>query len=250
MDRARDKAAAAGGPWLAVFLAAVFSACTVLAAGAVLRVAFGVFYGLGDPPGEDPRMAAEANEEEGETESGRQRTPLTMLLPTCALTALGIAAGIAALFPRWAGAIESAAVRFQDQAGYAALVLHGVPIAHPAAPYPAALYPPAPPDVTAASVITSLCSVAGAILLALTALYWRRLPVLRRGFEPGRGLTSATERFQSGVVNDYITWLTAGVAALGGILAVIIRYAGLSDPRSARRTVPRSARRPCPRRTR
>jgi hypothetical protein len=28
---------------------------------------------------------------------------------------------------------------------------------------------------------------------------------------------------QSGVLNDYITWLTAGVAALGGILAIIIR---------------------------
>jgi hypothetical protein len=38
-------------PWLTV----VFVLCTVLAAGAVLRVAFGVFYGLGDPPREqDP----------------------------------------------------------------------------------------------------------------------------------------------------------------------------------------------------
>jgi multicomponent Na+:H+ antiporter subunit D len=203
----------AGGPWLA----GVFCACTVLAAGAVLRVAFGVFYGLGDPPSEDPWMAAEANEEEGETEYGRQRTPLTMLLPLCVLTALGIAAGIAALFPRWAGAIESAAVRFQDQGAYAALVLHGVTVAHPVAPYPTA-----PPDVTAASVITSLCSVTGAILIALAALYWRHLPVLRRGLEPGMGLTTATRRFQSGVINDYITWLTAGVAALGGILAVIL----------------------------
>jgi len=207
-------ASVTGGPWLA----GVFCACTVLAAGAVLRVAFGVFYGLGDPPTEDERMAAEASEEEGETESGRQRTPLTMLLPTAVLTAAGIAAGIAALFPRWAHAIEAAAVRFQDQGGYAATVLRGVTVAHPAAPYPAA-----PPDVTAASVITALCSVAGAVLLALAALYWRRLPVLRHGFEPGRGLAGVLQRVQSGVLNDYITWLTAGVAALGGILAIIIR---------------------------
>jgi len=69
----------AGGRWLA----AVCCACTVLTAGAVLRVAGGVFYGLGDPPGEDPRMAAEANEETGETDSARQRTPLTMLIPPC-----------------------------------------------------------------------------------------------------------------------------------------------------------------------
>jgi multicomponent Na+:H+ antiporter subunit D len=216
----------AGGPWLA----AVFCTCTVLTAGAVLRVAGGVFYGLGDPPGEDPRMAAEANEETGETESGRRRTPLTMLVPPCVLVVLGVAAGIAAMTPRWAAVLEAAAVRFEDQRAYASLVLDGVRTAHPAA-----LYPQAPADVTAASVITALCSVAGAILLALAALYWRRLPLLspggaisrnlrgRRGHELGTGLTTAVRRFQSGVINDYITWLVAGVAALGGILALIIR---------------------------
>jgi multicomponent Na+:H+ antiporter subunit D len=203
-----------GGPWLA----AVFCACTVLTAGAVLRVAGGVFYGLGDPPGEDPRMAAEANEETGETESGRQRTPLTMLVPPCVLVALGVAAGIAAMTPRWAAALESAATRFEDQRAYASLVLNGVRTAHPVA-----LYPQAPATVTAASLITALCSVAGAVLLALAALYWRRLPLLRRGYEPAPGLAAATRRFQSGVINDYITWLVTGVAALGGILALIIR---------------------------
>jgi multicomponent Na+:H+ antiporter subunit D len=203
-----------GGPWLA----AVFCACTVLTAGAVLRVAGGVFYGLGDPPGEDPQMAAEANEETGETEAGRQRTPLTMLVPPCVLVALGVAAGIAAMIPRWAAALESAAVRFEDQGAYASLVLNGVPTAHPVA-----LYAPAAATVTAASLITALCTVAGAVLLALTALYWRRLPLPRPGHEPGARLTAATRRFQSGVINDYITWLVTGVAALGGILAVIIR---------------------------
>jgi multicomponent Na+:H+ antiporter subunit D len=177
-----------------------------------------VFYGLGDPPGEDSRMAAEANEETGETESGRQRTPLTMLVPLCVLVALGMAAGIAAMIPRWAAAVESAAVRFQDQPAYASLVLNGVHTAHPTA-----LFPSAPPDVTAASVIVALCSVVGSVLLALTALYWRRLPVLRKGHEPGRGLENAVRSFQSGVINDYITWLITGVAALGGILALIIR---------------------------
>jgi multicomponent Na+:H+ antiporter subunit D len=109
------------GVWLSV----TFCLCTVLAAGAVLRVAFGVFYGLGDAPGEDPRMAAEANEEKGETESGRQRTPLTMLVPLCVMVALGLAAGLAALVPRFAAAVEAAAVRFQDQSAYASLVLNG-----------------------------------------------------------------------------------------------------------------------------
>ena len=203
-----------GGPWLA----AVFCACTALTGGAVLRFAGGVFYGLGDPPSEDSRMAAEANEETGESESGRQRTPLTMLIPMCVLAALGVAAGIAAMVPRAAAAIESAATRFEDQPAYLNLVLHGVRTARPVAVYPAV-----PPDVTAASVITALCSVAGAILLALAALYWRRLPVLRGGYEPGAGLVPLIRAFQSGVINDYITWLVAGVAALGGILALIVR---------------------------
>jgi hypothetical protein len=34
-------------------------------------------------------------------------------------------------------------------------------------------------------------------MLTLTALYWRRPPVLRRGYEPGVGLTVAIQRFQS-----------------------------------------------------
>jgi multicomponent Na+:H+ antiporter subunit D len=214
-----------GGPWLA----AVFCVCTVLTAGAVLRVAGGVFYGLGDPPGEDTRMAAEANEETGETEAGRHRTPLTMLVPPCVLVALGVAAGIAAMTPRWAAALESAAVRFEDQGAYASLVLNGGRTAHPVA-----LYAPAAATVTAASLVTALCTVAGAVLLALAALYWRRLPLPRGVHEPGARLTTATRRFQSGVINDYITWLVTGVAALGGILAVIIRLCSrrLRPPRS------------------
>jgi multicomponent Na+:H+ antiporter subunit D len=202
------------GPWLA----AVCLVCTVLCAGAVLRVAFGVFWGLGDPPSEDPAMAAEANEETGESSSGRQRTPLSMLVPCCVLVALGLAAGVLAMVPRFANGIEAAAVRFQDQAGYAATVLHGTPVSDPVS-----LYRPAPAGVTPASVILGVCSVVLAVLLALAALYWRRLPVLRRGYEPGAGLTVAVRRFQSGIINDYITWLVTGVAVLGGVLALVVR---------------------------
>jgi multicomponent Na+:H+ antiporter subunit D len=204
----------AAAPWLT----AILLACGILVGGAVLRVAGGVFYGLGDPPGEDPRMAAEANEETGETDEARQRTPLSMLVPAAALTALGLAAGVAAMVPKVAAGLVVAAARFQDQPAYIATVLTGARVTR-AAP----LYPAAPADVTVASVVTALCSVLGAAALALTALYWRRLPLLRRGYEPGAGLTVAVRRFQSGVINDYITWLIAGVATLGGLLALVIR---------------------------
>jgi hypothetical protein len=55
------------------------------------------------------------------------------------------------------------------------------------------------------------------------ALYWRRLPLLRRGFEPGTGLVRPIRRFLSGVVNDYVTWIVVGIACLGGVLAFSIR---------------------------
>jgi hypothetical protein len=38
-----------------------------------------------------------------------------------------------------------------------------------------------------------------------------------------RGLAVATQRFPSGVINDYITWLVTGVAAIGAALALIVR---------------------------
>ena len=163
-------------------------------------------------------MAAEANEETGETESGRQRTPLTMLAPPAVLVALALAAGIAGMVPRFGAAVLAAAVRFQDQAAYTATVLDGA--------HPAALLPAGVAEVTISSVVVAVCSVLGAVLLALVALYWRRLPLLRRGYEPGAAgasLTAAIRRFQSGVINDYITWLVAGLACLGGVLALIVR---------------------------
>src|SRR5712691_6826355 len=63
------------------WIVAVMVFCSVLVGGAVLRVAGGVFYGLGDPPGEDPQMARESSEETSETDEGKQRTPLTMIIP-------------------------------------------------------------------------------------------------------------------------------------------------------------------------
>ena len=31
------------------------------------------------------------------------------------------------------------------------------------------------------------------------------------------------QRFQSGVINDYVTWMVLGLAVIGGVLALIIR---------------------------
>jgi hypothetical protein len=79
--------------------------------------------------------------------------------------------------------------------------------------------------VTTTEVLAGLGSVAGALILAALALYWRRLPLLR-GYQPNASLAAAARRFQSGVVNDYVTWAVIGLACLGGIFAWVIGLPG------------------------
>jgi multicomponent Na+:H+ antiporter subunit D len=203
--------ASRGSGWIA----AVLIACSILVGGAVLRVAGGVFYGLGDPPGEDAAMARASAEETSETDAGKGRTPLSMLIPPAVLVAAAIALPF---LPDLGPVLQAAAVRFQDQAGYNATVLSGTHLGRPAA-----LFAAEPTGITLTDVLTGAGSAAGGIALAALALYWRRLPLLRRGFEPGTGLVRPLERFQSGVVNDYVTWVVLGLACLGGVLAVTVR---------------------------
>jgi multicomponent Na+:H+ antiporter subunit D len=206
-----ESAWAHGLPWVMP----VLIACSVLTGGAVLRVAGGVFYGLGDAPSEDPQMARMAAEETGETDEGRQRTPLTMIIPPAVLVTAAFAVG---LVPDLGQVVQQAAIRFQDQAGYNATVLTGAHITHPVA-----LAAAEPAGITLSAVLAGVGSAAGSAVLAGLALYWRRLPLLRRGYEPGAGLTGPIQRFQSGVVNDYVTWIVLGLAAVGAALALIIR---------------------------
>ena len=205
-----DGAAASGLAWIIVVLVA----CSVLTGGALLRVAGGVFYGLGDPPGEDPQLAAESSEETGETGRAR-RTPLSMILPVAVLV---LAALALIAVPHLGSQLQAAAAAFQDQSGYNRTVLPGGLAGHPAA-----LVPAGHAGLTTASVLTGTGSAAGGLVLAYVALYWRRLPLLRRGFEPGSGLAGPILRIQSGVVNDYVTWIVLGVACIGGVLAFAIR---------------------------
>jgi multicomponent Na+:H+ antiporter subunit D len=193
----------------------VFIVCGILTGGAVLRVAGGVFYGLGDAPSEDPGMAKAADEEKSETDSGKRRTPLTMIIPPAVLVVLAIVMG---LLTPLGPAVQAAAIRFEDQAGYNATVLAGAHITHPVA-----IAAAESAGITAADVLTGAGCTVGALILAFLALYWRRLPLLRGGYEPGAGLTAPLRRFQSGVVNDYVTWIVLGLACVGGVLAFIVQ---------------------------
>jgi len=120
--------------------------------------------------------------------------------------------------PHLGPAVEAAAVRFEDQAAHNATVLPGSQVANPVA-----IAPPGSTAITVADVATGAGSALGGLALAFLALYRRRLPAPRRGFVPGAGLARSVQRLQSGVVNDYVTWIVVGLAGLGGIMALAFR---------------------------
>jgi multicomponent Na+:H+ antiporter subunit D len=197
-----------------VWITAVLLISSILVGGAVLRAGAGIFYGLGDPPPEDPRMAQTASEEKSETEAAKQRTPTTMILPPIVLVIMALALGLS---PRLGAVVQAQAVRLEDQSAYNATVLSGVHVSHPVA-----THAPEPTGVTAVDVATGAGSAAGSVVLALLALYWRRLPLRRRAFGPELSLAGPARAFQSGVVGDYVTWMVVGAACLGGALAFAI----------------------------
>jgi multicomponent Na+:H+ antiporter subunit D len=205
-----DTAAAHGAP----FVTPVVMISSIVVGGAVLRAAGGIFFGLGDAPAEDARMAEETAEETSETETGKNKAPVTMLAPAVVLTAA--ACGIGAV-PGLGHALQHAALQMQDQLAYNAAVLKGS-----SASRLHGLFPLEPTAVTPADVVTALVTVCASVLLALGALYRRRLPVIPLARQGGR-LTEIFDGLQSGVVNDYVTWLMVGVTCLGGALAFSIR---------------------------
>jgi multicomponent Na+:H+ antiporter subunit D len=185
---------------------------TILAGGTVLRAAARVFLGWGDA--EDPLLSHEpsAEEEEPEAPGGRLSPPL-LFGPALALVLVGL--GLA-FTPGLAGRATQWAQRLEDRQARAAEVLRGV---EPPESAPPSFHPGPAPFVYGA------ISTVGAIGFAGFGLYRGRLPALVRR-TAGRVIGPPAETLKalhSGVVGDYVAWLTFGVAALGGLLAVTMR---------------------------
>jgi hypothetical protein len=150
----------------------------------------------------------------------RFRMPIEWLVPAFSLPGQVVRDMVIvyhALIPQFGGVVE-AAIRFEDQTGYITTVLAGAHVAHPVVPAAAESA-----GITLSDVLTGTGTAIGALILAFLALYWRRLPLLRHGYEPGAGLTAPIQRFQSGVINDYVAWMVLGLAVIGGVPALIIR---------------------------
>ncbi|MQS16874.1 NADH dehydrogenase [Streptomyces kaniharaensis] len=187
------------------WLPAVFVLVSALTGGAVLRAGLRVFGGVGTPPTEHPEVAATTGEgEEPEIREPGRRLPAPMLLVPGLLLAGCLAIGV---LPGVGRALAAGAAAFTDRADYLADVLGQPGRRQPGAP--AAIVPKA--WWTASGVALGLLSALLAAGLATAAV--RRDP--RRGTG---GLYRATvlplRRLHSGLLGDYVAWLTVGLALL------------------------------------
>jgi multicomponent Na+:H+ antiporter subunit D len=195
-------------PWLA----AILILATMLPAAALLRACGRIFLGLG---ARTSQLLEHAAGREGEPSAAERRPPrrgVLFRLPGAALLVAGL--GLA-----FAPQIVPEAV------GHAMLVERPHEVAQEAL---RGIEPPpvAVPSVHAstATIVYGVVSVVGALALAAAALWWQRLPqVVRAAPLALRPLVAGLRSVHDGVVGEYVTWLTFGVAAIGTALAVLIR---------------------------
>ena len=195
-----DAASAAGRAWAPplLWMAGAFASAALLRAGAR------IFLGLGT---DADRLLAHEMKERPPARGMR----LAILAP---VTALPVVLGLAvSIVPGLAQRTEAAAERFRDRAAYASFVLHGSPAVH--GPRLAFALEPA----SLASILYGTGATVLALVLAAWGLYRPELGGSRLLQAPARVLHAA----HSGVIGDYVMWLTVGTALVGGIWVVTLR---------------------------
>jgi multicomponent Na+:H+ antiporter subunit D len=202
-----DSLVSAGYGWVI----AVLVATSALTAGAVLRMAGSAFLGLGE------RAAAPTTtrvEEESEEEGTPERTPGVMFVPTALLALAALAIGVV---PGVAEAVQGAAERFVDGSSYAATVIHG-------AASPSIEAAPNYSSATTAYVYSAI-SLTGALAVAAAGLFGHRIRAgaVRAWTDAGLRVLAPVRAAHSGHIGDYVAWLVAGVAVLGGSFAIALQ---------------------------
>jgi multicomponent Na+:H+ antiporter subunit D len=200
-----ESARESGVGWLSV----VFVSASILTGAAVLRAAARVFWGVG--PRSDATIvdAPAPAEVDPELDYPHDRVPGTMTASALALTAAGLVLG---LVPGLRDAIADAAARFVDQTGYATTVLQG---SGPREVHGEAL------QLSILDVGLGLLTVAGAVGLAYLTLVPPKPRLHRIGIAAGSAI-ARVRWLHTGYVGDYVTWLVAGAAVLGGLFAATL----------------------------
>ena len=190
-----EHAASEGTPWLIVLAAAV----AAMTGAAVMRVGLRVFVGAGSTAAAGAR-APTRGDEERET-IPRPAMPWPMIGPAAAAILIAIAVGV---IPSVGSTALQAASRFVDHDGYVAATFGA-----------SSRIPPAEDlDLLASRLWSGLSSTAAAIVIAAVGLRPLAISI------PGLALL---RRMQSGDVRDYVAWILAGAAALGGALSWTLR---------------------------
>ncbi|WP_329129946.1 complex I subunit 5 family protein [Streptomyces sp. NBC_01476] len=192
------------------WLPAVFVLVSALTGGAVLRAGLRIFYGAGpqpEPSCSDIETSGDA--EEPEVRDPRRAVPLVMTAVPALLLTAALAVGVV---PGVGRALAAAARTFGDRAGYLAEVQN--------LPVPALRVPVPDTAWTTSGVLLGVLSTALAAALAAAAVWLpaRTSPVARalraQASAGDRRLIAPLRRLHSGLLGDYLTWLTVGLAVL------------------------------------
>jgi multicomponent Na+:H+ antiporter subunit D len=195
-----------GFGWLAIVGAVASGIC----AGAMLRAGARIFLGWGAR--EDELLSPEPDEDAPERDaSGR----LLRIVAGVAIV-LGLAAS---LVPGIQGRTELAAERFADTSAYRAAVLHGAAHGDAAAHVSFSLL-----GVDTASALYGLGALAIAAATAAFGLWHRRLPprILSAGARTLGPPVTVIRLAHSGIVGDYLLWLSGGALAVAAIWALTL----------------------------
>jgi multicomponent Na+:H+ antiporter subunit D len=180
-----------------------------VSAAAIFRAGARVFLGWG--PARDPMLSAEPSESPPE----RSAALPALVAVTAVMLVLGLAVSVA---PGLGQRVEQAAGRARDRIAYVDRVLRGREL--PAPPRP----PVRVEATTTDSVLYGIGGTVIAVALALFGLYRRRLPELVRvPLRAALGPPAAALRsVHSGVIGDYVAWITVGTAVIGGLWALLL----------------------------
>lgn len=194
----------------ATWLPGLYVLVSALTGGAVLRAGLRVFVGAGPAPSEQRAdVETTGGGEEPEVRDPERPVPRVMTAVPALLLLGCLAVGVA---PGAGEATAAAARSFGDRAGYAAAV-YGAVTQAAAGPLPEAAW-------TATGVGLGLLSTTLAVALACAAIWgpaWSgstgRMAREAAG-TVSRRLVVPLRRLHSGLLGDYLMWLTVGAAAL------------------------------------